>query len=66
MIVYNETKWWRKWWNVSVNLEKLFESSPLKNVSFLSLKEHTITLDVLIKITEANGLKIDGDELYNE
>jgi len=51
--------------NVSVNLEMLFESSPLKNFSFLSLKEHITTLDVLIKITEANRLKIDGDELYN-
>jgi hypothetical protein len=45
MIIYNKTKWWRRWWNVSVTLEKLFESSPLKNFSFLSLKEHIITLD---------------------
>jgi len=66
MIIYNETKWWRRWWNVSVNLEKSFETSPLKNFHFLSFKEHIITLNVLIKITEANGLNIDGDELYNE
>jgi len=39
-------------------------SSPLKNFNFLSLKEHVITLNVLIKITEANGLKIDKQ--YNE
>jgi hypothetical protein len=64
--IYNETKWWRRWRNVSVTLEKLFESSPLKNFNFLSLKEHIVILDVLIKITEANGFNIDGDELYNE
>ena len=64
MIIY-ETKWWHRWWNVSVTLEKLFESSLLKTFSSLSLKEYIITLDVLIKIMEANGLEIDG-ELYNE
>jgi hypothetical protein len=66
MIIYNEKKWWHRWWNVSVTLGKQSESSPLKNSNFLCLKERIITLNVLIKITEANGLNIGGDELYNE
>jgi hypothetical protein len=51
-------KWWDRWWNVSITLEK--------NFSFLSRKESIKTFDVLIKIMEANRLTIDGDELHNE
>ena len=45
------------WFDLKFSLFKIFD--------ILILKDCTVTFDGLIRIVEANGIKIDDDELYN-
>lgn len=45
------------WFDFKYQIFKIFD--------VLSLKECAVKFDGLIRIVEANGLKIDDDELYN-